>query len=139
MLSLEEISDRLEIPQLLTTDSSAIDAGRFDDLDELFTDDAVIDLSATGGRYGPYREVISWLGETLSRMSAYMHVVSNIDVRLHGDAATARTACLNPLALDAESKAIYLICFWYDDEFARTSDGWRFRSRSQIKCLDTLL
>jgi hypothetical protein len=68
-----------------------------------------------------------------------MHVVSNIDMRLHGDAATARAACLNPLALNAESTAIYLICFWYDDEFARTSDGWRFRSRSQIKCLDKLL
>jgi len=139
MLSLEEISDRLEIQQLLTAYASAIDAGRFDDLDELFTDDAVIDLSATGGPHGPYRGVISWLGETLSRMGAYMHVVSNIDMRLHGDAATARAACLNPLALNAESTAIYLICFWYDDEFARTSDGWRFRSRSQIKCLDKLL
>jgi hypothetical protein len=139
MLSLEEISDRMEIQQLLTAYSSAIDGGRFDDLDELFTKDAVIDLSATGGPHGPYGEVISWLGETLSRMGAYMHVVSNIDMRLRGDSATARTACLNPLALDAESKAIYLICFWYDDEFARTSDGWRFRSRTQIKCLDKLL
>jgi hypothetical protein len=139
MLSLEEISDRLEIQQLLTSYSSAIDAGRFDDLDELFTEDAVIDLSATGGAYGPYGEVTSWLSQTLSGMGAYMHVVSNIDLRLHGDTATARTACLNPLALDAEAKAIYLICFWYDDEFARTSDGWRFRSRSQIKCLDKLL
>jgi len=139
MLSLEEISDRMEIQQLLTAYSSAIDGGRFDDLDELFTKDAVIDLSATGGPYGPYGEVISWLGETLIRMGAYMHVVSNIDVQLNDDSATARTACLNPLALDAESKAIYLICFWYDDEFARTSDGWRFRSRTQIKCLDKLL
>jgi hypothetical protein len=129
----------MEIQQLLTAYAGAVDAGRFDDLDELFTDDAIIDLSATGGRYGPYREVISWLSDTLSRMGAYMHVVSNIDVRLHGDGATARTACLNPLALDAESKSIYLICFWYDDEFARTADGWRFRSRSQIRCLDKLL
>ena len=139
MLSLEEISDRLEIQQLLAAYASAVDAGRFDDLDELFTDDAVIDLSATGGADGPYREVTAWLKQTLSSMGAYMHAGANSDVLLSGDTATARTACVNPLVLDAESKAIYLICFWYDDEFARTSEGWRFRRRSQVKGLDKLL
>ena len=43
------------------------------------------------------------------------------------------------LLLDAETNAVYLMCFWYDDEFSRTSDGWRFRSRSQIRCLDKLI
>jgi hypothetical protein len=139
MLSLEEISDRLEMQQLLAAYSTAIDAGRFDDLDDLFTDDAVIDLSVTGGAYGPYGEVKSWLIETLSSLGAYMHLVSNIDLRLAGETATGRTACLNPLVLDPKSNAVYLMCFWYDDEFARTSDGWRIRKRTQIKCLDKLL
>jgi hypothetical protein len=43
MLSLEEISDRLEIQQLLVADSTAIDQKRFDDLDRVFTPDASID------------------------------------------------------------------------------------------------
>lgn len=68
-----------------------------------------------------------------------MHVVSSTDLRLDGDTGTGRTACVNPLALDADSKGIYLICFWYDDEFVRTTDGWRFRSRTQIRGLDKLL
>ena len=139
MLSLEEISDRLEIQQLLAAYSTAIDAGRFDDLDDLFTDDGEVDLSVTGGAYGPFDEVKAWLIETLSSMGAYMHLVSNTDLRLTGDTATARTACVNPLVLDPKSNAVYLICFWYDDEFARTSDGWRFRKRTQVKCLDKLL
>jgi hypothetical protein len=139
MLSLQEISDRLEIQQLLAAYSTAVDAGRFEDVDDVFTDDAVIDLSATGGAYGPYREVMSWMGETLSAFGGYMHVVSSTDLRLDGDTATARTACVNPLALNSDSKAVYLICFWYDDEFVRTGDGWRFRSRSQIRCLDKLI
>ena len=139
MLSLQEISDRLEIQQLLAAYSTAVDGGHFEDVDDLFTDDAVIDLSATGGAYGPYGEVLSWMSNTLSAFGAYMHVLSGTDLRLDGDTATARTACVNPLALDADSKAIYLICFWYDDEFARTPGGWRFRSRSQIKCLDKLI
>jgi SnoaL-like domain len=44
MLSLEEISDRLEIQQLLVDYSTAIDQRRLDDLDKLFTPDAYIDL-----------------------------------------------------------------------------------------------
>ena len=139
MLSLEEISDRLEIQQLLAAYSTAIDAGRFDDLDDLFTDDGEVDLSVTGGAYGPFGEVKAWLVETLSSMGAYMHLVSNTDLRVAGDTATARTACVNPLVLDPKSNAVYLICFWYDDEFTRTSGGWRFRKRTQVKCLDKLL
>ena len=139
MLSLEEISDRLEIQQLLAAYCTAIDAGRFDELDQLFTDDAEIDLSVTGGAYGPFGEVKAWLIETLSSMGAYMHLVSNIDLRLTGDTATARTACVNPLVLDSKSNAVYLICFWSDDEFTRPSGGWRFRKRTQVKCLDKLI
>ena len=43
MLSLAEISDRLEIQQLLVDYSTAIDSRRFDDLDKVFTPDAYID------------------------------------------------------------------------------------------------
>jgi len=139
MLSLEEISDRQEIQQLLAAYSTAIDAGRFDDLDDLFTCDAVIDLSVTGGACGPYGEVKSWLTETLSSLGAYMHLVSNTDLRLSGETAEARTACLNPLVLDAKTNAVYLLCFWYDDEFSKTSDGWRISKRTQVKCLDKML
>jgi hypothetical protein len=139
MLNLQEISDRLEIQQLLAAYSTAVDGGRFEDLDDLFTDDAVIDLSATGGAYGPYGEVTSWLSGTLSGFGGYMHVVSSTDLRLDGDTAIGRTACVNPLALDADSKDIYLIYFWYDDEFVRTTEGWRFRSRTQVRCLEKLI
>jgi hypothetical protein len=44
MLSLEEISDRLELQQLLIGYSEAIDRRRFDELDAIFTPDAYIDL-----------------------------------------------------------------------------------------------
>ena len=49
MLSIEEISDRLEIQQLLIAYSTAIDSRRFDDLDQVFTTDAYIDYRAMGG------------------------------------------------------------------------------------------
>ena len=61
MLSLEEISDRLEIQQLLVDYSTAIDQRRFDDLDKVFTPDAYIDYRALGGIDGRYPEVKDWL------------------------------------------------------------------------------
>jgi hypothetical protein len=43
VLSPQEISDRLELQQLLTDYSEAIDQRRFDELDAIFTPDAYID------------------------------------------------------------------------------------------------
>ena len=64
MLSLDEISDRLEIQQLLIDYSTAIDQRRFDDLDRVFTPDAYIDYRAMGGIDGRFPEVKAWLART---------------------------------------------------------------------------
>jgi hypothetical protein len=57
-------------------------------------------------------------------------------ITLDGDRATARTSCNNPMVLDSAdgTTAVWLIGLWYDDEFARTPDGWRFASRRQERC-----
>uniref|UniRef100_UPI0021F33F53 nuclear transport factor 2 family protein n=1 Tax=Mycolicibacterium gadium TaxID=1794 RepID=UPI0021F33F53 len=56
MLSLEEMSDRMEIQQLLVDYSTAIDSRRFDDLDRVFTPDAHIDYTELGGIAGAFPE-----------------------------------------------------------------------------------
>ena len=71
MLSLEEISDRLEIQQLLIDYSTAIDKRRFDDLDRVFTPDAYIDYRAMGGIDGRFPEVKAWLAQVLPNFPAY--------------------------------------------------------------------
>ena len=70
MLSLAEISDRLEIQQLMVDYSTAIDRRRFDDLDRIFTSDAYIDYRATGGVDGRYPEVKAWLADVLPNFPA---------------------------------------------------------------------
>ena len=47
-LSLQEISDRLELQDLVTQYADIIDRKAFSELKTLFTDDAVIDYEATG-------------------------------------------------------------------------------------------
>lgn len=149
MLSLAEISDRLEIQQLLVDYSSAIDQRRFDDLDLVFTEDAYIDYRPMGGVDGRYPRVKAWLEEVLPNFPAYAHLIGNFDIRLGGDTAASRTLCLNPMVLGNASAETsqsggdqqqLLFCgLWYDDEFLRTPDGWRMTRRVETKCFDKVL
>ena len=138
MLSIEEISDRLEIQQLLIAYSTAIDSRRFDDLDRVFTADAYIDYRAMGGVDGRYPEVKAWLSEVLPNFPAYAHMLGNFDVRIDGDTATSRTLCFNPMVLGGDGQVLF--CgLWYDDEFVRTAEGWRMTKRVEEKCFDRVV
>ncbi|UXA19751.1 nuclear transport factor 2 family protein [Mycobacterium sp. SMC-4] len=141
MMTLGEISDRLEIQQLLVDYSTAIDQRRFDDLDAVFTSDAYIDYRVSGGIDGRFGEVKAWLKEVLPNFPAYYHMLGNIDVRLNGDQATSRAICFNPMVLGgaAEQPQIYFVGIWYVDEFVRTEQGWRMSRRVEEKCFDKLV
>jgi hypothetical protein len=142
VLSLEEISDRLEIQQLLVDYSTAIDTRRFDDLDRVFTPDAYIDYRAMGGIDGPFPDVKKWLADVLPNFPAYSHLIGNFDVKITGDTATSRILCFNPMVLGGSPDAGGQIMFcglWYDDEFARTADGWRMTRRVETKCFDKVV
>ena len=139
MLSLQEISDRLEIQQLLVAYSTAIDQRRFDDLDAVFTPDAYIDYRATGGIDGRFAEVKKWLVEVLPNFPAYSHLIGNFDIRIDGDTATSRTICFNPMVFNEEQKQILFVGIWYVDELVRTAAGWRLTRRVEEKCFDKML
>src|ERR1700758_3396817 len=106
MLSLEEISDRLEIQQLLMDYSTAIDNRRFDDLDNVFTPDAYIDYRALGGIDGRYPEAKDWLARCLPTFPVYAHMLGNFSVRIDGDAASSRVICFNPMVLPGDNDQV---------------------------------
>ena len=140
MLSLEEISDRFEIQQLLIDYSTAIDTRRFDDLDQVFTPDAYIDYREMGGIDGRFPEVKAWLADTLPKIfSAHAHMLGNFDVRVDGDAASSRTFCFNPMVFAGEKNQVMFCGLWYDDEFVRTAHGWRMSRRVESKCFDKVV
>ena len=139
MLSLEEISDRFEIQQLLIDYSTAIDNRRFDDLDRVFTPDAYIDYRAMGGIDGRFPEVKAWLTQVLPNFPAYAHMLGNFDVRIDGDTASSRTFCFNPMVLGGERNQILYCGLWYEDEFIRTAEGWRMSRRVETKCFDKVV
>lgn len=144
MLSLEEISDRLEIQQLLVDYSTAIDTRRFDDLDLVFTPDAYIDYRELGGIDGTFPDVKKWLAEVLPNFPAYSHLIGNFDVKIIRDAAVdtarSRILCFNPMKLNDAADGQIMFCgLWYDDEFIRTADGWRITRRVEAKCFDKIV
>jgi hypothetical protein len=144
MLSLEEISDRFEIQQLLIDYSTAIDKQRFDDLDSVFTPDAYIDYRAMGGIDGSFADVKAWLAETLPKIfQSHAHMLGNFDVRVSydpaGDTASSRTFCLNPMVFAGETNQVMFCGLWYVDEFVRMPEGWRMSRRVEEKCFDKIV
>src|SRR5271166_5731820 len=85
MLTVQEISDRLEIQQLMIDYSSAIDQRDYDRLDDVFTLDAYIDYRAMGGIDGRYPEVKAWLKPALAVFPHYCHMIGNMSIRVTGD------------------------------------------------------
>ncbi len=103
MLSLEEISDRLELQHLLISYSEAIDRREFDELDAIFTPDAYIDYRDTGGIDGQYPQIKAWLADVLpTYFSRNAHMLGLPAIKLAGDTATARTFCFNPMVLKGD-------------------------------------
>lgn len=130
-LSLQQISDRLEIEDLVYRYAEAIDQQRFDELDTVFTANAFVDYSMMGGEKGSYPEVKAFLRTALPALVDYYHMVGNIRIRLDGDRATGRVMCFNPMGVprpDGGPHMVFLGLF-YLDEYLRTDAGWRISRR----------
>lgn len=131
MLSLQEISDRLEIQDLLTSYCYAIDERDWDRLDTIFTHDAVIDYSETGGAKGSVAQIKAWLPIAMKRFPRYQHMVATTRLALDGDSANSRTCLFNPMVYRDEEggEKTFFIGLWYRDRLIRTADGWRIAER----------
>jgi SnoaL-like domain len=131
MLSLQELSDRIEIQELMIRYSNAIDRRDFDRLDAVFTPDAYIDYRALGGVDGRYPMIKEWLGPALAHFPHYCHLIGNIEITLSGDTARARTLCLNPMEtpLPQGGSQVMFLGLWYNDNLVRTPKGWRISQR----------
>ena len=131
-MSLQEISDRLELQDLVTQYADIIDQKAFSELKTIFTDDAVIDYRATGAPTCSVPEMITFLSETMPLFPNHQHLVSNTQFKVEGDTAKGRVMCFNPMEMVIEGgPQTFILGIWYIDEFARVDDRWLFTSRKQ--------
>jgi len=132
-LSLQEISDRIEIDDLLTRYTTAIDTQDWTLLDTCFTPDAKVDYVSSGGIAGSYPEVRQWLEKALAIFKATVHAISNSEITLNGDTARGKTLVSNPMAIEKPDGTlqIFTVYAYYHDELIRTEAGWRIASRTE--------
>jgi 3-phenylpropionate/cinnamic acid dioxygenase small subunit len=131
MADLAALVDRLAIEEVLTRYAWALDSKSFDGLDEVFTADAHIDYTSSGGVAGPFPEVKAWLARVLPNFPAYQHLVTNHQITVDGDRATSRAEFYNPMvtAKPDGSRGIFFVGGEYHDQLVRTPGGWRISER----------
>jgi hypothetical protein len=128
-MDLQSLGDRVAIDDLLTSYTVAIDSHDWDRLDTVFTPDAHLDYTASGGLAGSFAEMKAWLAETLPMFTGMQHFVTQKDVRLAGDEARVRAYFLNPLVIDREDGTRWQMDVGgvYAHDLVRTDGGWRSR------------
>jgi SnoaL-like protein len=138
MLSLQQISDHIEIEQQMVAYSTAIDTRNWDGLDQIFTPDAYIDYRSVGGIDGRYPEVKAWLKKALAPFPNYYHMLGNLSLKVEGDQAQSKVICFNPMkiALPGGKTQVMFVGIWYLDQWLRTAQGWRMTQRVEEKCFD---
>jgi hypothetical protein len=136
MLTLLEISDRMEIADLINRYAQIIDSKEFDLLrEEVFCEDAFIDYSVFGGSKGDLETTIEFLDKAMQLFPNTQHLNANIQIKLDGDRATGRVMCLNPqeMKLPDREEHLFFCGLWYVDEYRRTQMGWRIAKRIEEK------
>jgi hypothetical protein len=126
-LSLAEVADRFAIDDLLTRYTMAVDSGEWDELDTVFTPDAVIDYTSAGGIRGTRAEIKAWLAEALAAFPVRQHLICNKRVVIEGDTATVRAYFYNPMMItigDGPPRPTPGGGY-YNHRLVRTPEGWR--------------
>ena len=129
-MDIAELSDRTEINDALNRYTIAIDTGEFDRLDTVFTPDAQIDYTESGGIAAAYPEVKPWLAEVLPTFfRTMMHTLGQVDTQIRGDEADVTAYFHNPMTMDdgEGGEKIVEIGGLYRHTMTRTPDGWRSR------------
>jgi hypothetical protein len=133
-VDLQELSDRAEITDALVRYTRAIDTGEWDRLDTVFTPDAQIDYTESGGIAAGFADIKPWLAEVLPAFFPQrMHTLGQVEIRLDGDTAEVSAYFHNPMPLEVqgedgqrEAKLVELGGI-YHHSMTRTPDGWRSR------------
>lgn len=129
-MDLQEISDRLEIQDVLIRYTRAIDEGDWDKLDTVFTPDAEIDYTESGGIAAAFPEVKPWLAEMLPAFfPKRMHTLGQLEIGIDADTASVSAYFHNPMPADdgKGGEKIVEIGGIYHHSLIRTPDGWRSR------------
>jgi SnoaL-like domain len=123
-MDLQAALDKIEIHELLARYARGIDTHDWETWKSVFTDDALIDYSLSGATKGSRDEVAAALKRGYDTIPWATHHITNFEVDLDGDRATARALFYSPMQLPGHDKESSTGGF-YVHELVRTPDGWK--------------
>jgi hypothetical protein len=130
--SSQEIQDRFAIEDLYDRQLAAAEAHDWPAYDTTFSADARIDLSDFGQPERDYSEYRAWLVELSRNMRQAQRITGGLRLRLEGARATTRVPVSCHVKLRAEEGEVWVHNgLFYEDELARTDDGWRIVRRRE--------
>ena len=125
---MEVWHDVLEIRTVIDRYATAIDRRDWDLARTCFTDDCTADYGRAGSWDG--REAfVSGLDEMHRDVGLTMHRITNHDVHVDGDRATATSYVDALLRVEHRGFNLLHVVASYDDELVRTVEGWRICAR----------
>jgi hypothetical protein len=132
VLSQQEISDHIEIEQVLQRYGMALDDKAYDLLDSVFTPDAELRYQMEGQELSG--DTAHWKKVFPAFMKDFywtQHFFSTPVVELEGDEArtTTRLIATHVQVEPGGLRHTWTVYGFYRDRFVRTDDGWRIRER----------
>jgi len=118
------VVDELAVQRTLYDYAWACDNGEWDLLRSVFTADAHLDYSSTGGPAGGREEVVTWLQESLSLLPVAQHVVSNFQIDVSGNRAAGRAMFFMAAQIPGLD-GMLTTGGYYDLAFRQEPDGWK--------------
>jgi hypothetical protein len=118
-------ADLFDIHRLLYDYAWGCDEHDWALLRSVFSDDAELDYSSTGGPVGGRGEVVAWLESSLSSIQI-QHVVSNFRIDVTGDSAAGKAMFLTTAQIDGLDQPL-TTGGYYDLGLVRVGGRWLIR------------
>jgi len=123
-MDLQALHDKIEIHELFARYARGVDTKDWELWKAVFTPDATLDYSSAGIPVGTRDEIAAMFEAAFKTIPMAMHYITNIEVDLDGDRATARAMFYNPMLLPGMSEQSYCGGYYHHD-LVRTPDGWQ--------------
>lgn len=126
-----EISDKLEIVDVLYRYATALDSRDRELLSEVFVEEGLFEIGAGVGDFKGVDAIADVVLEFLGGLESSQHIISNPVVRLDGDRASS-TCYLHAQHYMPDQRTggnTLEVGGTYHDELVRTSAGWRIEHR----------
>ncbi len=132
MKNIQEISDTLEITEVIQRYGKALDEKKFDLLDKVFTKDAKLAYLLGEDLYKFTMENgVEFYKSFLFKCYWTCHLISSPLIDFRGDSAcsSSRVTATHIQIRENGSRNIWIVSGAYQDELVRESGGWRISKR----------